>query len=102
MLLPVAATAGLGAPSDAYGWTLALGMGVVVTALAYVVFLAGLATVPPFVATIVSLLEPLVAAVVAAVVLSERLGWGGVVGGAILGAAVVLLRPQRDEPESLH
>lgn len=102
MLLPVAALPGLGAPTDAYGWALALGMGVVVTALAYVLFLAGLQTVPPFVATIVSLLEPLVAAVVAALVLAERLGWRGVAGGAVLATAVVLLRPQRDEPESLH
>ncbi|WP_082105265.1 DMT family transporter [Demequina subtropica] len=111
LLVPAAALAGIagpatlggvGAPSDAYGWALTLGMGVVVTALAYVLYLGGLRTVPPFVATIVSLLEPLVAAILAAFVFGERLGWAGIGGGAALAAAIVLLRPQRDEPESIH
>ncbi len=102
LLIPVAAIPGLGAAHDAYGWLLTVAMGVVVTALAYVAYLTGLRSVPPFVATIVSLLEPLVAALLAAIVLAERIGWAGIAGGAVLGAAVVLLRPQRDEPESIH
>ena len=77
-----------------------LGLGI--TALAYVLFLAALETVPPFVATIVTLLEPLLGAVLGAIVFSERLGVAGVVGGALMGAAVVMLRPQRDEPETIH
>lgn len=102
MLIPVAAVPGLGMADDAYGWLLTLGMGVVVTALAYVAYLTGLRTVPPFVATIVTLLEPLVAALLAALVLTERLGWGGLVGAAALATAVVLLRPQRDASEAVR
>ncbi len=102
MLVPVAALAGIGAADDAYGWALTLAMGVLITALAYVSYLRGLRSVPPFVATIVTLLEPLVAAILAAMVLGERLGWVGVLGGVALGSAVVLLRPQRDEPSVLH
>ncbi len=102
ILVPAAAFAGLGAASDAYGWVLTIGMGVGVTALAYVLYLGGLRTVPPFVATVVSFLEPLVAAVLASIVFGERLGWSGIVGGIALAAAIVLLRPQRDEPESIH
>ncbi|WP_062463517.1 DMT family transporter [Demequina soli] len=101
-LVPAALAAGIGAATDLYGWAITLGMGIVVTALAYVLYLGGLRTVPPFVATIVSLLEPLVAAVTAAFVFGEDLGWVGVAGGAVLGCAVVLLRPQRDEPETIH
>jgi len=102
MLVPVALVLGWGVPSGADGWGYALALGIASTALAYVAYLSGLATVPPFVATVVSLLEPLVAAVLGALVLSERLGPWALAGGAALAAAVVLLRPQRDEPESIH
>ena len=43
---------------------------------------------------LLSLLEPLTAAVLAAVVLGERLGPLGILGGALLGLAVVLVRPR--------
>lgn len=98
MVAPVAAVTGWGVPSGADGWAIALVMGVVATGVAYVAYLAGLVTVPPFVATVVALLEPLVAALLGAAVLGERLGWWGVLGGLALASAVVALRPQRDAP----
>ncbi len=97
MLVPFAFFAGIGVPSDATGWALVAVLGVVVTALAYVFFLSGLRTVTPTVATVVTLLEPLVAAILGAIVLAERLGPTGIAGGALLGIAVLILRPQRDE-----
>jgi len=102
MLLPFAIGAGTGFPTGAEGWALAIALGVGITAIAYVLFLAALETVPPFVATIITLLEPLLGAVLGAVVLGESLGPLGVIGGALMGAAVLLLRPQRDEPETIH
>jgi len=96
-LLPFALVSGLAVPTDAVGWALALGMGVVITGLAYVLYLAALATVPAFVATVVTLLEPLIATLLDAIIFGERLGPAGAVGGILLGTAVVLLRPQRDE-----
>ena len=96
MLVPLVALTGWSAPSGGEGWGYALALGVMSTALAYVAYLHGLETVPPFVATIVSLLEPLVAAVLGALILGERLGPVGVLGGAVLAGAIVLLRPQRD------
>lgn len=96
MLVPVAAATGWAVPHGGEGWGLALALGVASTALAYAAYLTGLETVPPFVATIVSLLEPLVAALLGALLLSERLGPWGLAGGLALGAAIVLLRPQRD------
>ena len=43
-----------------------------------------------------------ITALLGALVLSERIGPWGMLGGVALGAAVVLLRPQRDEPATLH
>jgi DME family drug/metabolite transporter len=102
MLTPFALAARTGLPRDLEGWALAVALGVGITALAYVLFLAALETVPPFVATIITLLEPLLGAILGAIVFGERLGVVGVVGGALMGGAVVLLRPQRDEPETIH
>ena len=93
---------GAGVPHDLEGWGIAIVLGVVITGLAYVLFLTALQTVPPFVATITTLLEPLLGAVLGAIVFGERLGVLGVIGGALMGAAVLLLRPQRDEPETIH
>ena len=97
LLVPVAAIPGLGVATDVAGLALMLALGMMITAGGYVAFLTGLQTVPPFVATIVSLLEPVIAAVLGAIVLGERLGPAGIAGGAVLGATVVLLRPQRDK-----
>lgn len=102
LMLPFALLAGTGLPHDAQGWGIAVVLGVIITGLAYVLFLTSLQTVPPFVATIVTLLEPLLGAILGAIVFGERLGWLGAVGGALMGAAVLLLRPQRDEPETIH
>lgn len=102
ILLPFALAAHTGLPHDAQGWALAVVLGVGITAIAYVLFLTALQTVPPFVATIITLLEPLLGAILGAIVFGERLGAAGMLGGALMGAAVVLLRPQRDEPETIH
>jgi DME family drug/metabolite transporter len=59
-----------------------------------VAFLTGLRTVPATTAVLLSLLEPLTAAVLAAFVLGERLGPLGILGGAMLALAVVLVRPR--------
>ncbi|MCR6712750.1 MAG: DMT family transporter [Demequina sp.] len=102
ILLPLALLAHTGVPHDLEGWGIAIVLGVIITGLAYVLFLTALQTVPPFVATITTLLEPLLGAILGAIVFGERLGALGIVGGALMGAAVLLLRPQRDEPETIH
>lgn len=102
VIIPFALWTGLEVPTDAKGWLLALLMGLAFTALAYALYLTALQTVPPFVATVVTLLEPLIGAILGALLLSERLGVLGIIGGALLGTAVVMLRPQRDEPATIH
>lgn len=99
LLLPVAAAVGGGLAlpppgSAATGWLLLAFLGVVPTALAYGAYFTGLRGVPATTASVVALLEPLTGAVLAAVLLGDRLGLPGLVGGALLGAAVVVLRPR--------
>ncbi|GAA4755870.1 EamA family transporter [Nocardioides endophyticus] len=78
-------TEGLGNPTASL--TLVY-LGVFTMALAYGLFYAGLRTVPGSAAVIATLLEPVTAAVVAAIWLDERLGAGGVVGTAFILLAV--------------
>ena len=63
-------------------------LGVFTMALAYGLLYAGLRTTSGSAAVVASLLEPVTAAVVAAIVLDERLGAAGVVGTLLILAAV--------------
>ncbi|MCO1657523.1 DMT family transporter [Pseudonocardia humida] len=67
------------------------------TAAAYTCYFRGLAASTASVGAVTALLEPLTAAVLAAVVLGERLGAAGTVGAALVGAAVVLAGRQERE-----
>ena len=90
-LLPFALVEGLG---DAYstvtvGWLIYLGA--VPSALAYGLFFAGLARVRAATASVVALLEPVVAAGIAVTLLGERLSAAAVAGTVVLLGAVVTL-----------
>lgn len=73
-------------------------LGLMTMALAYGLLYAGLRTTSGAAATIATLLEPVTAAAVAALVLDERIGALGVLGTALVLAAVVGLG--REEPAS--
>jgi len=96
MLAGIAGVAGLGSgrpflPESGVGWALVLYMGLVPTALAYVLFLWGMRRATATGSAVVVLLEPLIAALLAWLLLGERLGpWGLVGGGLLLGAVMVL------------
>ncbi|WP_202878891.1 DMT family transporter [Ornithinimicrobium ciconiae] len=68
------------------------------TALAWTLYFAGLAHAGPAVATVVALLEPLTATVLAVLLLGEHLTATLVVGGALLLASVVDARPRPVRP----
>jgi DME family drug/metabolite transporter len=90
LLMPLAgAVGGLGfRPSTAAaGLLLALATGP--TAVAYTLYFRGLRTEPASNAALLSLLEPLTATVLAALVLGDRLGASGIAGAVILGVAVI-------------
>ncbi len=91
ILLPPAAIFGLSFDASTATVVPLLYLGIVPTVVAYGLFFAGLQTVRSSVASILTLIEPLTATVLAALLFSERLGAAGTVGGALLLCAVVLL-----------
>jgi drug/metabolite transporter, DME family len=73
------------------GWLLVLYLGLVPTALAYWLFQKGLRSVTATAASIVSLLEPTVAALLAWVLFGETLPATGIIGAALLILSIFLL-----------
>ncbi len=93
LVLPLAVMQGL--LPTAGRWDETAGMlaflGVAPTALAYLAFFSGLRAVRATTASMVALVEPLAASVLAVVVLGERLAVAGYIGGAVLLASIALL-----------
>ena len=73
-------------------------LGVATMALAYGLLYAGLRTTSGSAATVGTLVEPLSAAVLAALLLGERLTWPALVGGVLILLAVVALHPTEENP----
>lgn len=73
-------------------------LGVATMALSYLLLYAGLRTTSGSAATVATLVEPLSAALLAAVLLGERLGPWALVGGVLILAAVAALRPVEEHP----
>jgi DME family drug/metabolite transporter len=75
-----------------WGWFLLLYLGCVPTALAYGLFQAGMRSLSATVISIVTLLEPLTAAVLAWIFFQEQLNALGLLGaGLLLGSMVIIL-----------
>ncbi|WP_199433580.1 DMT family transporter [Qaidamihabitans albus] len=92
-LLPVAVWLGMALPLRVDVLGVAAYLGAVPTALAYLSYFRGLRTAHPVVAALAALLEPLTAAVLAAVLLGDRLGVPGWCGaGLLIGALAVSYR----------
>jgi len=72
-------------------WGLLLFLGVVPTALAYSLFLNGARSVPASVASIAALIDPVTAAVLAALLFGESLSLEGWVGAGLLLASIAWL-----------
>lgn len=85
-------------PDSGGSWVLLLYLGVATMALAYALLYAGLRTTSGSAATIATLVEPLSAAALAALLLDEALTATALVGGALILAAVVALRPAEERP----
>jgi DME family drug/metabolite transporter len=99
VLAPIAAVNGLWWPSDAVasGWLVYIG--VVTTVVAYALFFTGLRTVASETAGVLTLIEPLAAAILAAVIVHESLSGLGILGAALMLAAIAglyLKAPEAD------
>lgn len=102
VLAPFLATAALAdepvLPADTVSALLLVYLGVATMALSYGLLYAGLRTTSGSAATVATLVEPLSAAVLAALVLDERLTGPALLGGALILAAVVALHPAEEHP----
>jgi DME family drug/metabolite transporter len=99
VLLPFAIPAGVALPHDAIadGWLVYIGM--VPTVLAYWLFYQGLRSTASEVTGVLTLLEPLAAAVLAAIVLHETLTGTALVGGGLMLVAVGSLYLRTPSPD---
>jgi DME family drug/metabolite transporter len=91
LLFALALPTGFVVAYPATGWLALLYLGLVPTALAYGLFLVGMRAVPATVASIITLIEPLAATILARLLFGEQLGPGGLVGAVLLLGALVLL-----------
>jgi drug/metabolite transporter, DME family len=100
LLVPIALVAGLRWPADAVasGWLVYIG--VVTTVVAYGLFYLGLRTTSSESAGVLTLLEPLAAALLAALALHERLSLLGGFGAVLMLVAIAGLYLREPEPEA--
>ncbi|MEA2167656.1 MAG: drug/metabolite transporter, family [Solirubrobacteraceae bacterium] len=102
LLFPVLVVNGLGEVGSAGGLAMAVYLGVVPTALAYVLFARGLRHLPAGEVATLTLAEPLTATALGAIVLGERPGAVALVGVAlVLAGLAVLAVPRRAAPTVL-
>jgi drug/metabolite transporter, DME family len=81
--------------ADARGWALLVYLGVVPTAVAYILYVIGLRTTRVTVSGVLTLMEPLTATLLGVLFFGDRLGLGDAVGAALLLAAVLGLTARR-------
>ncbi|PYY62581.1 EamA family transporter [Curtobacterium sp. MCSS17_011] len=96
-LVVLAVVAGSPYLADPGNWPVFLYLALVPTVIGHSLYAAGLRTVTASVATLLSLLEPVVAAVLAVLVVGERLGLGGWAGIVlvVVGLSVLALPARR-------
>jgi drug/metabolite transporter, DME family len=103
LLLPVLLASGVSWLAEAEGLLLALYLGAVPTALAYVLFARGLRSVATGEAATLTLAEPLTAAALGVLILSERPSGLAVAGAAVvLAGLLVVAGPGRSRGEPIH
>jgi DME family drug/metabolite transporter len=98
LLAPVLAGNAQGWLLTARGLTVTVYLGIVTTALAYLLYGRGLRTVPAPVAVTLGMAEPVVAAVLGLVVLGERLTITDIAGLVLVGLALATLVGSRPVP----
>ncbi len=91
LLAPLLVTAKLSWLKEGRGFLVAIHLGLVATAIAYILFARGLASLPVATAVTLSLAEPLAAALLGVIVLGERLTPLAFVGMFLLFVGLVIL-----------
>ncbi|MEZ4498794.1 MAG: EamA family transporter [Thermomicrobiales bacterium] len=90
-ITPIVLMRGVSLDQPAQAWFWLVFLGLVPSSIAYLLFQHGLATVTASVATVVTMLEPFIAALLAWMFFEEQLGIAGWIGGGILMASIWFL-----------
>jgi|HigsolmetaAR202D_1030399.scaffolds.fasta_scaffold30921_1 DME family drug/metabolite transporter len=98
MLLPFALANGLVSTYPGEAWLLLVYMGLVPTALAYILFLTGIRYTTATVASILTLIEPLTSTLLAWYLFGEQFSQYGWFGALLLLSAIGLLYKGSDQP----
>lgn len=97
ILLPFALVAGIPPASASSVWALLFYVGLVPTAIAYMLYFRGMRETSAIPAGVIGLLEPLTATLLALVLFGEQLRPIGILGVGLLGfSMLVLLMPRRE------
>lgn len=91
VLLVIALPNGLSPALPTAGWLLLIYLGLVPSAIGYVIFVWAMRHTPATVATIVTLIEPLTATVLAWLIFNEQLSPSALAGAGLLAGAMLLL-----------
>jgi drug/metabolite transporter, DME family len=91
ILTPFVASTGISVDFTPVGWMLLVYLGVVTTALAYWLLVLGTGSVRATTASVLTLIDPLVAAILAFALFGERLGATGLLGGAALVTSFIII-----------
>jgi drug/metabolite transporter, DME family len=100
MLPFVLATGGPGLANSPVGWLALLHLGLVVSGLGYALYFSAARSLSSTHLTILMLLEPLVATLLATAAFGETLTIGAIAGGVLMLGAVAALRPRQTAPAS--
>lgn len=99
LLLPCALAQGLVVDLPPLAWGLLLHLGLLPTALGYVLFFFGIRGVSATAASVITLIEPLTAAALAWAMFGERLSAAGALGAGLLLVAIGLLSWREAAPQ---
>jgi drug/metabolite transporter (DMT)-like permease len=86
-------------PSTPQAWMIVVLLGTVCTSVAFAALLTGLRLLGPVRTSIIATIEPFFTAVLGAILLSERLTVRTLLGGTMVGLAVVLLQLRSEEAD---
>jgi len=99
MLFPLAlATEGLHVPQTLTAWELVAAVGIIPTAMAYLLYLAGLKLIDATSASVFAIMEPLTSAILAFIIFQETLSYAAFIGFALIISSIFLISTAQKQP----
>jgi drug/metabolite transporter (DMT)-like permease len=100
MLFPLTlATEGLRMPQTLTAWELVAAVGIIPTAMAYLLYLAGLKLIDATSASVFAIMEPLTSAILAFIIFQETLSYASFIGFALIISSIFLISTAQKQPQ---